>query len=477
MKKIGIAGFGRAGHSAAETLRKGGFDGQITVFTDYVTGVENPMLTTYYGSEKIEEKDVMPFGDLETLKEELGLDLKAGTKVEKIIPESCEILYSDGAGEKKTEKFDDIIIATGSAPILPPFEAKDPVKIITIRNIGDARRMNYALHHASKVLVVGCSMIGIKVVQGLSEHDADVTFIDFADKVFPTAVLLGTEEILAKRITDKGIKLKLSTGINGIKEVPAGDCGNKADGTQVSALDGNRIREVPAGDCDNKADGTNSSASDGNEKVINNNTCLEAEFSDGTKELFDTVFLCMGTRARIDIVKDTAVQTGRAIVVDTQMRTNIPHIYAAGDCCEAFEISTGQSMNVALWANAAEQGRIAAENILGKESAYDGNLICNITHFWDTDFVSIGNNKAEGELITWSGNKDYTGGKWYFSALIGEGRIQCVNIIDNPELSGAFKNIMKNMFEDKENCKPFSEYSFGRFFLPRKISEQITKYL
>ena len=214
MKKVAIIGFGRAGHSAAETLRKNGFEGTICVYTDYVTGMENPMLTTYYASEKIEEQQVMPFGDLKTLAAELKLDLRDGTQVKQILSEQREVISVDSSGAEHTDAYDDIIIATGSAPILPDFQAKDPVKVITIRNIGDARRMNYALHHAKKVLVVGCSMIGIKVVQGLTEHDADITFIDFADKVFPTAVLPGADEILAQRNRDKNVKLLLNTGIN-----------------------------------------------------------------------------------------------------------------------------------------------------------------------------------------------------------------------------------------------------------------------
>lgn len=431
MKKTAVVGFGRAGYAAAETLRENAYDGEICVFTDYETGVENPMLTTYYATDKIDEQAVMPFGDLKQIKEELNLEIKEGVTVTKVVPDTLEVMFCGTDGSTQTEKFDDVIIATGSAPILPAFDAKDPARIITIRNIADARRMNYALHHAKKVLVVGCSMIGIKVVQGLTEHEADITLIDYADKVFPTAVLPGTEELLAKRITDQGVCLKLNTGIQEIKEATG------ADGTVK----------------------------------------LEAEFSDGTKELFDTVFLCMGTKARTDVVADTAVEVGRAIKVDDHMRTSVPHIYAAGDCCEAFEISTGASMNVALWANAAEQGKIAAENILGMDAAYKGNLICNITHFWDTDFISIGNNRAEGELVTYSGHQAESGKEWYFSAVINDGKLQCINLIDNPELSGIFRSIMWNAFAGKESCKPFAAYSLGRFSFPVKLAKLLDQKL
>jgi len=389
------------------------------------------MLTTYYASEKIEEKDVMPFGDMHTINDKLRLNLQAGTRVTKVLPDSLSVVSLTKSGEEETAAFDDIVIATGSAPILPSFEAKDPAKVITIRNIGDARRMNYALHHAKKVLVVGCSMIGIKVVQGLTEYDADITLIDFADQVFPTAVLPGTGEILAKRITDKGVCLKLNTGISGLKEVPA---------------------------------------SDGEVK-------LEAEFSDGSKDLFDTAFLCMGTRARIDVVKDSEAACDRAVKVDDHMRTNVPHIYAAGDCCETYELSTGKSMNVALWANAAEQGKIAAENILGLDTAYEGNLICNITHFWDTDFVSIGNNLAEGERITYNGKRADDGREWYFSAVASDGKLQCVNIIDNPELSGTFKDLMWNLFTGRKNCRPYVLYNLRQFRFPGKLAKMIADYL
>ncbi len=418
MKKTGIIGFGRAGYAAAENLRKSSYDGEIHVFSDTDMGPQNPMLTTYYASEKIPEEQVTPFGKLEEICDSLRIAAHINSKVIKVLPESMELLVKTEQGREETYAFDDIVIATGSEPIIPNMQGVHSKNVVSIRSIGDAKRMHSALLAKKKALVVGASMIGIKVVQALREFSvSDVTMVDFAPVAFPTAVLEEASGILHNRIEEKGVRLKLKTGIKDICEI--------------------------------------------------DDETLEVEFTTGEKETYDVVFLCMGTRSRIGIVEHTGIETDRAILVDGHQRTNYDHIYAVGDCACAYEMSTGEKRNVSLWANAAEQGRIAGENIAGKDTTYGGNIFCNITYFWDTDFVSIGNNRAQGKHISQKG-KD-----WYFFAVVGEDVIECVNIIDNPELAGTMKNLMQKAFKGERSNYPMVEYNLNRFGLGKEIIDII----
>ena len=89
------------------------------------------------------------------------------------------------------------------------------------------------------------------------------------------------------------------------------------------------------------------------------------------------------------------------------METSVKGIYAAGDCAEGKNLQTGQPQLIGLWANAACQGRCAGSNMAGMQAEYEGNIIHNITHFMDMDFVSLGDRGTAGEQVVFKNpNKD-----------------------------------------------------------------------
>lgn len=80
-----------------------------------------------------------------------------------------------------------------------------------------------------------------------------------------------------------------------------------------------------------------------------------AVLTDGSRIPADIVGLCIGTRAITETVQGE-VEIGRGIVVDDHMRTSVPGIYAAGDCCEGNNLESGQNQIIGLWANAQSPG-------------------------------------------------------------------------------------------------------------------------
>lgn len=385
MNKTAIIGFGRAGHAAAESMRASGYTGEIHVFEAERSGPANPMLTTYYASGKIERSKVFPFGDMDEMTDTLDLKLHKNVKVERVDADSKQVFW-DG----HTECFDSIILATGAVPIIP-FQSDTPMqRVLAVRTVADADAMMTALGQVKKALVVGASMVGIKVIQAMTEKGIDVTLADLGTSVFPTAVLPETAKIIEDRIRDKGVALKLGVSATDICE----------SGQEVAVA-----------------------------------------FSDGEKLSFDVVFFCIGTKAEITLAKEAGIAVDRGVIVDESMRTSKKDIYAVGDCCQTYEWSTASERNVGLWANAAMQGRVAGQNAAGQRAEYAGNLICNITHFWDTDFVSIGNNRAEGQRLFYQ-SKD----GWSICVLTDQGNPKCVNILDNLKLSGVLKNYMAKKY-------------------------------
>ena len=160
------------------------------------------------------------------------------------------------------------------------------------------------------------------------------------------------------------------------------------------------------------------------------------EFSDGSSIPADLVALCIGTRAATELAVQAGIQVNRGIVVQDTMETSAPGIYAAGDCCEGCNLQSGQSMIIGLWANAAYQGHTAGANMAGAPSAFRGNILHNITHFFHMDFIGFGDNRITGETVTFE-NKEK--GLW-IQAVLKDNCLAGINILGSYRISGILKN-------------------------------------
>ena len=413
MGKTAIIGFGRAGHAAAVSMRDSGYTGEIDVFVSDENGPANPMLTTYYASGKMKREGMFPYGNLDAIAKELALNVYKNVNVTDLDADLRQVSW-----ENQSACYDHIIIATGAKPILP-FRGNPMYNhVIAVRTIEDANQMIAALEQTRKVLVVGASMVGIKVIQALTERGVAATLADLGTSVFPTVILPNADQVLKMRILEQGVALKLGISVDVLKE---------------------------------------------EEKQV------VVTFSDGEKDAFDAVFFCIGTRPEVALAKAAGIAVDRGILVDERMRTNKDGVYAVGDCCQTFEWSTNSSRNVGLWANAALQGKVAGQNIAGKPTEYAGNIICNITHFWNTDFVSVGNNQADGEVVTYDSLEG-----WSIHILHKAGKPQCVNVIDNLKLSGVVKNYMAKKFRAADaQFDVQTKYYIQQYGLPKEIVDAL----
>ena len=189
---------------------------------------------------------------------------------------------------------------------------------------------------------------------------------------------------------------------------------------------------------------------------------------DSLKKLLDRVpetdllVLCIGTRANVEltanteVVQEEPVLVNRGIVVNEKMQTNIPGIYAAGDCCEALNIQTGTTMIIGLWANAAEQGRVAGCNMAGVEALYEGSIPSNITHYFNQTFIGIGDPNLPGTRYVWNGKEGVV------TAICEDGCLQCVNILGNYRISGMVKEYLMDRIRGQKDPVTLSDVGFLR---------------
>ena len=117
----------------------------------------------------------------------------------------------------------------------------------------------------------------------------------------------------------------------------------------------------------------------------------------------DFVILAVGVRPESTLAQKTGIALGvnNAITVDEQMRTNVPAIFAAGDCADALSIVTGKNVYIPLGTTANKQGRVAGENAAGRETVFEGVAGTAQTKVFDLEVARTGltSLEAEGENI------------------------------------------------------------------------------
>lgn len=388
MGSVAILGFGCAGYHAAKTLRENGYAGSIDVYSDTGEAPYNPMLTTYFVSEKIGHEGMYPFGDLKTICTELNVNVLTHAKVTRL--HARKHIVETGHG--KSGPYDDVIIATGASAVVPPFARDLKHNSYTMRTTEDARRLEerLAARNVKRAVVVGGQMVGIKVVELLWKRGIQTLLVDMAPRIFPVSACENISGIIKQRLDAMGVEQRYSCALGNVEETERG---------------------------------------------------IRSTFADGIKVETDIIVFCAGIRANLSFVDGEEISVDRTVLTDLFMRTNVPHVYACGDCCAVADIQTGKRASIGLWANAAMQGKAAALNILGKRTKYQGNLIHNITHFMDMDFISIGDCHAEGEHICWKGNG------WQAEAIMdANGKPACINILDNARVSGPLKALLIKRF-------------------------------
>lgn len=395
MKKIAIIGFGGAGYSAAREIRRLDPRAVIDVYSDTDTGPYNPMLTTYYVKDSLPYEGMFPFGTLEEIAGTLDLNMKCRTPVTGLVPGERKIILSDG----RQEIYDEILISTGASAVMPPVPGITLPGVFKMRTMEDAVDFKRKLD-SGKVrgcVVIGASWVGIKVVEDLRARNIACTLVDGAPWMFYTAAFEETARRVRADLEQKGVAVS---------------CGQ-----MLSAIE-------------REEDGR-----------------LTAVMESKSRFTADLIAVCVGVRANTGFVRDSGLAMGRAIVVDSRMRTNYDGIYAAGDCCEAIDTQSGKTRNIGVWFNAVRQGRTAGANMAGVPMEFDANVLVNLAHYLDYDFISIGDISACGpeDLVY-----EYEDETYYIRGTKNKGRIRCINVINSSDSNGLLKSIFTKSLKSPE---------------------------
>ena len=316
-----IIGNGPAGVIAAETLRKNApQDDEIILIGDEPEPPYSRMAIPY-----------LLMGNID----EAGTYLRKGAdhfNCLRIRQLTARVKSIDTAARQVTLQqgdpieFDQLLIATGSTPVRPPIPGIDCAGVHPCWTLHDARAIMQLAQPKARVIQMGAGFIGCIIMEALAARGVELTVIEMGDRMVPRMMGEGAGNMIRQWCENQGVRVYTSTRIEAIEQ------------------------RAP----------------------------LSVRLSNGEHLPADLIISATGVKPNIGFLEFSDIKCLQGILVDETMQTNIPGIYAAGDCAEAFDYITGHTIVSAIQPNAADQARCAALNMCGKQAVQRGVTQINV---------------------------------------------------------------------------------------------------
>jgi NADPH-dependent 2,4-dienoyl-CoA reductase/sulfur reductase-like enzyme/nitrite reductase/ring-hydroxylating ferredoxin subunit len=341
---VGGGGAGRAGLAAADTLRREGYDGRITMISaENSPPCDRPNLSKDYLAGTASE-DWIPLRPTDYYTQQ-KIELILNSKVIAIDSKEKQVRLADG----RSHTFDALLLATGAEPARLQIEGADE-QIHYLRSFDDSRAIIARAAEAKSVVIVGASFIGLEVAASLRKRGIQVHV------VAPGRQPL--ERVLGEKVGATIRKLHEAHGVDFHL------------GTAVKSMDGRHV-------------------------TLSDDSVLEADF----------VVAGIGVRPSVTLAEEAGLTIDRGVSVDEYLETSEPGIFAAGDIARWPDPHTGERIRVEHWVVAERQGQTAAKNILGQRIPFDAVPFFWSQHY-DTTVNYVGHAehwdtiRIDGELDT-----------------------------------------------------------------------------
>ena len=327
---IVVIGGVAAGTKAAAKLLRQDRTAQVTVYTKSTDISYAGCGLPYYVGGDIETRDELIVNTPERYMGLTGAQVKTGMEATKVDPAAKTVTFANG----EVVSYDKLVIATGAAPFVPNVPGKDLPGVFTMRTPDDAIGLRSYVdeNKCRSAVVVGAGFIGLEIAENLLKKGLKVTVVDMASQVMPNLFDAEVADYIRRQLQAKGIRVVTGAGL----EMVLG--GEKATGirTAVGGFEG------------------------------------------------DVVVMAIGIRPATAFLNDSGVEMFKGtIVVDKFQKTNLPDIYAVGDCAMVYNRLTGQGQWSAMGSTANITGRLLAKNLTGEAAPYGGCLGTGVVRLAD----------------------------------------------------------------------------------------------
>ena len=340
-----------------------------------------------------------------------------GIKAEKVDTVERVVTLADG----RSVEYDKLLIATGGKPFVPPNLNIDKDGIYSFIKLDDVKAIEKLAKPSAKTVIIGAGLIGLKAAEGLAKLGVDITVVELANRVLSAILDEDAASYVQKNLEEHGIKFELNTTVDQILG------GDKVNG--VALKNGKQV------DC-------------------------------------DFLIAAIGVVPNTDPVKGTEVAVNRGILVDEQMATNVPGVYAAGDVSEGYDLIYKTQRVLPILPNAYQQGETAGTNMAGEKVDYEGGFAMNAIGFFDYPMITAGIIKPEGDefeslILSEPATKSYKKIVLRDDVIVG---FIYLNKVDRA-------GILTGLIKEQANVRAFKQFllkdDFGYIYLP--VEERAAK--
>ena len=348
-----IIGAGPAGVIAAETIRKHAPADRITLIGDEPDAPYSRMAIPYLLMGNINEggtylrKSITHYADLRIE--------RVTTRVTAVDSAASKLSLADGS----SMSYDKLLIASGSKPAQPPVPGIDLPNVHTCWTLEDARAIMAKATPGARVVQMGAGFIGCIIMEALASRGVQLSVVEMGDRMVPRMMGPVAGGMIRRWVEAKGVAVHTGARVDRI-ELP-----------QPGLLE-----RVGA------AIGLGSGGAGGP---------MQVKLSTGAVIEADLVISATGVKPAMGFLEGSGVLCLQGVLTDEHMQTNVPGIYAAGDCAEAFDQVSGKTIVSAIQPNAADQAYVAAMNMVGKGAVLKGVTQINVLDTLGLISASFGN--------------------------------------------------------------------------------------
>lgn len=350
--KVVIVGGVAGGATAAARIRRLDEKAEITVFekSGFISYANCGL--PYYIGDVITDKEELTLQTPESFYNRFNVNVKVHHEVTAVHPNRKTVEVKNlETGEVFEEKYDKLMLSPGAKPIKPPFKGIDSDKLFTLRTVEDTLKIKEYVdkNKPKSAVVAGGGFIGLETAENLRELGVEVTIVQLLPQLM-APFDSDMASFIHSEVRKHGVKLAL----------------------------GRKVEDIY----------------DENEKIVvalENDEPLTA----------DMVVLAIGVAPDTSLAESAGLQLGikNSIVVNDRMETSCPDIYAVGDAVQVKHFVTNEETLISLAGPANKQGRIAADNICGKDSRFGGSQGSSIIKVFDLTAASTGINERTAKVL------------------------------------------------------------------------------
>ena len=299
-----------------------------------------------------------------------------------IDPDRSQVILESGA----TLHYDRLVLSTGASAAPVDLDGASGDQPLTLRRAPDLERIEKRAKRSRKILILGGGLIGLHLAEVLSGKGKEVLVLELKDQILPGLVHRELSRVLIDHYEREGIRIRLGSSIKGIHD-------------------------------------------------------HEAVLSSGESVGADLVLAAVGIRPNVEIVRDTKVAVREGILVNERMETNVDGVYGCGDVAEYRDFFTGRSRLNPNVISAAEQGKRAAESIMGKGEPHPGVISINTFRCIGWNLFSLGRFEPDGGDVMLEELNEETGS---FKRLVfRDGTMKGMLLLNCPADGGVFYNLIR----------------------------------